>query len=102
MIRLSIHPKPFDSKQYGIYLNPLKDNCPSPWQGAAIKLPKTEISDEIFLYEKRSTLEKVGAKIVSDKDGKGCFYEFPQETPYDFSKSLHANLLEMPSLNNKY
>jgi len=75
MVRLSVHGKPVNNcdKKIGIFLNSQKSNCPMPWHGAAFKV-NLPFGDEVFLYEKKSILEKAGAKLIPDLDGKGCFY----------------------------
>jgi len=77
MIRLSVHGKPFDNgeKKIGIFLNSQKSNCPMPWHSAAFKVDSKN-KDDIFLYEKKIILEKSGAKLMPNEDGKGCFYGY--------------------------
>ena len=78
-LRLSVHAKPvYDKKgKIGIFLNKLKENFPTPWHSAAARITKDDGS-EFFIYKKKSILEKLGCKFVPNKDGKGAYYEFPQ------------------------
>ena len=93
MIRLSVHAKPVHDIQnkVGIYLNALKENCPMPWHGAALKIPQPDGSEK-FIYEKKSILENLGCKLIPDIDGKGEYFELPLNIKYNPRLSFRENL----------
>ena len=77
MLRVSVHAKPVHDlyNKIGIFLNSAQSNCPMPWHGAAIKTAQNN-SEDIFTYEKKCKLEKMGAHLIPDLDGKGAYYSF--------------------------
>ena len=92
-LRLSVHAKPvYDIKnKIGIFLNKLKENFPTPWHSAAVKITQKD-GNEIFIYEKKSLLEKAHCQFIPNIEGKGAYYIFPSDKKYDFSKSFKENL----------
>lgn len=77
MLRISVHAKPVHDlyNKIGIFLNAAKSNCPMPWHGAAIK-NINDNGESVFTYEKKCKLEKMGAHLIPDLDGKGAYYSF--------------------------
>lgn len=93
MVRTSVHGKPVNDIQnkIGMYLNALHLNCPMPWHGAALKISKFEESEK-FIYEKKFLIEKAKGILINDKDGKGAYYNLPDNFKYDINLSFKENL----------
>lgn len=94
MIRLSVHAKPINDiyNKVGIYLNSLNSNCPLPWHGVAVRIPQRD-GTEKFIYEKKQILDSIGARLCTDSDGNGAYYELPDSFNYKPQLSFKENIL---------